>query len=180
MKRPNLRLLSFLTPMAMAASLAQAAPGSSPPPGSSPQAPYTDQLSKIEEYQSLGVDHHFITFAGVVLDVADHPISGVEVKLFVDGQALGTARTDGSGEYQLQVPYDPSADVTVLLWFTAPPDRSLMQKELVLKESKASLANGIISRCIPRATVLPGRQFRVYLFDPASRNKELSELDCLP
>jgi len=179
MKRPNLRLLGFLTPMAMAASLAQAAPGSSPPPGSSPQAPYYDQLSKIEEYQSIGVDRHLTVFTGVVLDVADHPITGVEVKLFVDGQPLGATRTDGSGAYQLQAPYDPSADVTALLWFTA-PDHTLMQKELVLRESKASLANGIISRCIPRVTVLPGRQFRVYLFDPASRNKELSEMDCLP
>lgn len=178
MKRPNLRLLGFLTPMALAATLAQAAPGNSPPPGSSPQAPYTDQ-SKIEEYQSLGIDRHLTAYTGVVLDVGDHPISGVEVKLFADGQPLGTTRTDGSGAYQLQVPLDVSADVTVLLWFTA-PDHALMQKELVLKESKASLANGLISRCVPRATVLPGRQFRVYLFDPTSRNKELSGLDCLP
>jgi len=178
MKRLNLRLLGFLTPMALAASLAQAAPGSSPPPGSTPQAPY-QQLSKIEEYQSLGIDRHLTTFTGIVLDVADHPIAGVEVKLFVDGQPLGATRTDGGGSYQLQVPYDASADVTVLLWFTA-PDHALMQKELVLKESKASLANGLISRCVPRAAVLPGRQFRVYLFDPASRTKELSEMDCLP
>jgi len=180
MKRPNLRLLGFLTPMAMAASLAQAAPVSSPPPGTTPSAPYEDQLTKVQEYQSLGVDRHLSAISGIVLDVAERPIQGVEVKLFVDGQALGTARTDESGVYQLQVPYDGSADATALLWFTPPPDHSLMEKELVLKESKASAANGLISRCVPRAALVPGRQFRVYLFDPTSRNKELSELDCLP
>src|SRR5262249_33213123 len=164
MKRPNLRLLGFLTPMALAASLAQAnPPGSSPPPDSSPQiTPYSDR-SKIEEYRSIGVDRQLTAFTGTVLDVAEHPIPGVEVKLFVDGQPIASTRTDGSGGYQLQAPYDPAADVTVLLWFTA-PDHALMQKELVLKESKASLENGLISRCVPRAAVLLGRQFRVYLF----------------
>lgn len=180
MKRPNLRLLSFLTPMAMAASLAQAAPGSPPSTAPGPSAPYTDQLSKVQEYQGIGVDRHLSAFTGIVLDVSEHPIAGVEVQLFVDGQPTGSAKTDGSGIYQLQVTYDASSDATALLWFTPPPDHSLMQKELVLKESKASAANGLISRCVPRAAVLPGRQFRVYLFDPASRNKELSELDCLP
>jgi hypothetical protein len=67
----------------------------------------------------------------------------------------------------------------VLLWFAA-PDHSLMTKEIVIHESRTSVQNGIISACVPRAPLRPGRQFRVYLFDPASRTKELSELDCLP
>jgi hypothetical protein len=49
----------------------------------------------------------------------------------------------------------------------------------VIQESKASVAAGLISRCVPRAPLTPGRQFRVYLFDPESRNKELAELNCL-
>src|SRR5262249_56544977 len=130
-------------------------------PGTTPSAPFQDQLTKVQEFQSLGVDRHFSNFTGIVLDVAEHPVEGVEVKLFVDGQAMGTAKTDESGGYELQGPYDASADATALLWFTPPPDHSLMQKELVLKESKASAANGLISRCVPRAAVLPGRQFRV-------------------
>jgi len=77
MKRPNLRLLGFLTPMAMAASLAQAAPVSSPPPGTTPSAPYEDQLTKVQEYQSLGVDRHLSAISGIVLDVAERPIQGV-------------------------------------------------------------------------------------------------------
>jgi hypothetical protein len=55
-----------------------------------------------------------------------------------------------------------------------------MPKELVLQESKASAAAGLISKCVPRAAITPGRQFKVYLFDPATRNKELAESDCLP
>jgi hypothetical protein len=179
MMRLNLRLLGFLAPMALAASLAEASPPSSPPPGGSSESPTADPLARIEEYRSIGVDRRLSSFAGNVLDVNDNPISGVEVKLFVDGQPLGVARTDGSGHYEMQVPYDPSADVTALLWFTA-PERSLMPKELVLRESKASQGNGLLSRCLPRATIVPGRQFRVYLFDPGSRNKELAEMGCLP
>ena len=81
--------------------------------------------------------------------------------------------------YDLRAPYDPSSDATVLLWFSA-PDHSLMTKAIVIHESRVSVQNGIISACVPRAPLTPGRQFRVYLFDPASRTKELSELDCLP
>ena len=86
--------------------------------------------------------------------------------------------TGSDGDYELRAPYDPSNDVTVLLWFVA-PDRTLMPKELVIQESRASLENGLISKCVPRATLSPGRQFRVYLFDSDSRNKELAESGCL-
>jgi hypothetical protein len=103
----------------------------------------------------------------------------VQVKVFSDGQELVSGTTDGSGVYDLRAPYDVSSDATVLLWFAA-PERSLMTKEIVIHESRTSVANGLISRCIPRAPLTPGRQFRVYLFDPTSRNKELAELDCLP
>jgi hypothetical protein len=87
--------------------------------------------------------------------------------------------TEGNGYYDLKAPYDPSDDITVLLWFVA-PDRALMPKELVIRESKASLAHGLISRCVPRASLTPGHQFRIYLFDNESRNKELAESNCLP
>jgi hypothetical protein len=39
---------------------------------------------------------------------------------------------------------------------------------------------GLISPCVARATVVSGRQFRVYLFTATDRDKELFELDCLP
>ena len=56
----------------------------------------------------------------------------------------------------------------------------LLPKELVIRESRTSQANGLISRCVPRAEFMPGRQFRVYVFDSTTRNKDLAELNCLP
>ena len=133
----------------------------------------------MDEYQSLGISRRLTAFSGTVLDVNDHPVAGVEVKLFVDGTTVGSAVTEGTGFYDLRAPYDPTADATVLLWFVS-PDHALMPKMLVLQESRACKEQSIISTCVPRATVTPGHQFRVYLFDPQTRNKELSELDCLP
>ncbi|HEU4941306.1 MAG TPA: carboxypeptidase-like regulatory domain-containing protein [Candidatus Eisenbacteria bacterium] len=177
MMRPILRFLGSLSLFLLTAGPAGAAPPSSPPPGSSTESPGSTR--RIEEYQSLGIDRRLTPFTGTVLDVNDRPVSGVQVKVFVDGQELVSGTTDGSGVYDLRAPYDASSDATVLLWFAA-PEHSLMTKEIVIHESRTSVANGLISRCIPRAPLTPGRQFRVYLFDPASRNKELAELDCLP
>ena len=176
MMRPNLRLLDGLAFLLLAAGTAHAAP-----PGGSGTGSTTDptQYQKpLQEYQSLGIDRRLTSFAGTVLDVGDHPIPGVEVKLFVDGQLLGNATTDGNGFYDIRAAYDSAADATAVLWYVA-PERSLMPKEIVVKESRASAAAGLISRCVPRAVITPGKQFRVYLFDPESRNKELAELDCL-
>jgi hypothetical protein len=134
---------------------------------------------KIEEMKTLGIDRQLASFAGTVLDVSNRPLGGVQVSLFIAGDVVARAVTESSGDYELRAPYDPSADATVLLWFVS-PDRTLMPKELVLQESKASLENGLISKCVPRATVSPGHQFRIYLFDSDSRNKELAESGCLP
>jgi hypothetical protein len=125
------------------------------------------------------MDRLLAVFAGTALDISDRPVENVIVDLFIDGTLAGTSTTDGSGSYQIQVPYDSHSDTTVLLWYV-PQSRSLLPKELVIRESKVSQANGLISRCVPRAELLPGHQFRVYLFDAASRNKDLAELNCLP
>src|SRR5262249_45352568 len=154
-----------------------AAPPSSSPPGSSTEVPAVLSPT-VEEFQSLGIDRRLTPFTGTVLDVNDRPIVGVDVKLFVDGEIAGSTVTDGAGHYDMRGGYDPT-DVTVFLWFV-PPDHTLMPKMIVLQESRASATNRLISRCVPRATLTPGRQFRVYLFDPSSRNKELSEMNCLP
>lgn len=179
MARTNLRLLVGFTSILWLAGGTAAAPpsGTTAPPTDRPLG--TGRDSKIEEIRSIGVDRQLTSFSGVVLDVNDRPLSNVQVKLFVDGQLAGTAITESNGYYDLRAPYDPSADVTTLLWYLA-SDRTLMPKALVLQESKASVAAGLISKCVPRASLTPGRQFRVYLFDPANRNKELAESDCLP
>ena len=178
MARKNLRALAAIAPAILLAGLASAAPPKGT--GSTPTETTGSSLQdKIEEIQSLGVDRQLASFAGTVLDINDRPLVNVQVKLFIDGQLVGTALTEANGYYDLRTPYDPAQDTTVLLWFAA-HERGLMDKELVIRESKACLENGLISRCVPRAAFTPGRQFRVYMFDPASRNKELAEADCLP
>lgn len=181
MARMNLRALAAIAPAILLAGLANAAPptGSGSPPTETGRATGTALKDKIEEIQSIGVDRQLASFAGTVLDINDRPLASVQVKLFIDGQLVGTALTEANGYYDLRTPYDPAQDVTVLLWFVA-HERGLMEKELVIRESKSCLENGLISKCVPRAAFTPGRQFRVYMFDPASRNKELAEADCLP
>src|SRR5688572_8462481 len=109
MMRPNLRLLRSLAFLLVSAGTAHAAPPSTPPPGSSFTDP-TQYQQPIEEYRTLGIDRRLASFAGTVLDIGDRPISGVEVKLFVEGQLTGSALTDGNGFYDIRAPYDPAAD----------------------------------------------------------------------
>jgi hypothetical protein len=181
MARMNLRALAAIAPVILIAGLANAAPpsGTSAAPSTVTDRATSSTQEKIEEIQSIGVDRQAASFAGTVLDINDRPLANVQVKLFIDGLLVGTALTEASGFYDLRTVYDPSQDATVLLWFVA-HERGLMAKELVIRESKACLANALISKCVPRAAFTPGRQFRVYMFDPTSRNKELAEADCLP
>ena len=179
MMRAIFRILMLSAIWALTPTPAQ---GAAPPPslpGQRLDARPPNAGRPAQEYQGLGADRRFASFAGTVLDIADHPVDNVIVDLFIDGELAGTALTEGSGFYEIKVPYDTHCDTTVLLWYV-PQSRSLLPKELVIRESKASLANGLISRCVPRAALLPGHQFRVYLFDSTNRNKDLAELNCLP
>lgn len=157
---------------------AVAAPPTGSPNTQDPSSPLDNRSGAPPELQSLGISRPISIFQGTVLDLNDRPIPNVTVQLFDDGELLGSAVTDGGGIYDLRAIYNLSNDTTSLLWFVA-PDRSFMPKELVLRESKASQEHRLISKCVPRTAYAPGRQFKVYLFDPANRNKELSELDCL-
>lgn len=178
MNGPILRTLALFALSALAAAPA----GGAPPPSSvgSPESPTSESTARsAAEFQSLGIDRRLTKVSGIVLDMGDHPVPSVDVKLFVDGNLVGAATTDGAGSYEFMAAYDASADVTAILWFVA-AERSLVAKEIVLRESKTCLEHGLISRCVPRAALTPGHQFRVYLFDAPNRNKELAELDCLP
>ena len=178
MMRAIFRILMLSAIWTLTATAAKAAA----PPTSFPGLRESRQQNTgktVQEYQGLGADRRLATFAGTVLDITDHPIDNVIVDLFIDGELAGAALTEGTGEYEIKVPYDTHSDTTVLLWYV-PQSRSLLPKELVIRESRASLTNGLISRCIPRAALIPGHQFRVYLFDTANRNKDLAELNCLP
>lgn len=182
MSRLNLREVARFT-AAGALFLALAIPAAAAPPSGSgtssdPPPPLDNRFGSSREFQSLGISKPISVFEGTVLDINDRPVPNVLVQLFDDGELLASTTTDGSGIYDLRAVYNLNDDTTSLLWFVT-PDRAFMPKELVLRESKSSLENHLISRCVPRTSYVPGRQFRVYLFDPANRNKELGELDCL-
>jgi len=179
MMRAILRVLVLSAIFVLAAHPAQAAAPAASGVLTGPRAPRPQRNKSVEEFQGLGVDRQLAVFSGTALDISDRPVENVIVDLFVDGALAGTATTDGSGAYEIKVPYDTHGDTTVLLWFV-PQGRSLLPKELVIRESRASQANELISRCVPRAELLPGHQFRVYLFDASTRNKDLAELNCLP
>ena len=157
---------------------ASPAPAASSPTGQDTPSPRDDRSGFPPELQSLGISRPISIFQGTVLDINERPVPNVVVQLFDNGEMLGSAVTDGGGIYDLRAVYNLNDDTTSLLWFTS-PDRSFMPKELVLRESRESQTQHLISKCVPRTAYAPGRQFRVYLFDPANRNKELSELDCL-
>ena len=182
MSRWNLRNLvgiaSAGTVWLFLASAALAAPPSGNTSGTDISNPLVNKSGLPPELQTLGISRPISIFEGIVLDINERPLPGVTVQLFDDGALVGSAVTDGGGIYDLRAVYNLNDDTTSLLWFVA-PERSFMPKELVLRESKASQENKLISRCVPRTAYLPGHQFKVYLFDPANRNKELAELDCL-
>ncbi len=171
----NLRIQCTLAALFLAAGTAAAAP----PPVDSTSPRSTRDNRRIEEPQTIGVDEHLTTFAGNVLDLNDRPIAGVRVELYVDGARVGGAVTASDGHYEMVAHFDYRADATAILWYL-PPDRTLLPKAVVLNESRASRDNQLISPCVPRATVTPGHQFKVYLFDLTNRIKELSEANCLP
>jgi hypothetical protein len=178
MRLLNLRVLPFLGVLFALPLQAQA--GQSP--GTVPQGSTSGGQgpgNPANEYQGIGIDRYAASYSGTVYGVDDRPIPDVAVKVFVDGTLVGTALSDGSGDYSLKVSFDQRQDRTVLLWFVA-PDPALVPKEIVLAESATSKKLGLISPCVARATVVSGRQFRVYMFDATDRDKELSELNCLP
>jgi hypothetical protein len=178
MSRWNLRILAAFGLFFVLVPLAAAAP----PPGTTsntePRPPFDARKWVRPDFQTLGVSRPVATFEGTVLDINDRAVSNVQVKLFVDGELIGGGVTDGTGSYDFTAFYDMAGEDTALLWFIA-SERTLTPKALVLRESRRSQENRLISRCIPRAAYIQGQQFRVYLFDAANRNKELSELECL-
>jgi hypothetical protein len=177
MRGANLSALRFAAALFFAAGLAQAAPA--PTTGTPDQTGSSRPSRRTQEIQSIGVDPLFTTFAGSVLDVNDKPIPGTEVILIIDGDRIAATVTGPDGYYELKCRYDYREDATAILWYV-PTDRSLIPKAVVLNESKVSQENQLISPCVARAKFTPGHQFRVYLFDPANRVKELDESNCLP
>jgi hypothetical protein len=177
MRGANLTAVRLAAAVICAAAVAHAAP---PPAAGTDDSQGPSRLPRRgQEMQSIGVDPLYTTFAGTVLDVHDRPVLGTEVDLFIDGERAAMGVTGPDGYYELKCRYDYRQDATVILWYV-PPDRGLLPKAVVLSESRASRENQLVSPCVARASFVPGHQFRIYLFDPADRIKELAESSCLP
>jgi len=118
------------------------------------------------------------SISGVVSDQYRKPLPGAQVKLFVDGLTVASVITDAGGSYTLKYPIDIGKDKTVVLWYVA-PGTDWVSKAVILKESKAAIAAGLMSPCIPRVEVKPFLEFNVQMVDVATRNKQLAQSGCL-
>lgn len=118
------------------------------------------------------------SISGVVSDQYRKPLPGAQVKLFVDGLMVASVLTDAGGFYTLKYPIDIGKDKTVVLWYVA-PGTNWVPKAVVLKESKAAVAAGLMSPCVKRFEVRPLLAFDVQMVDVATRNKQLAQSGCL-
>jgi hypothetical protein len=139
----------------------------------------------LEEQTKRQQSHDFIrpiegqtSISGLVSDQYRKPLPGAQVKLFVDGLVVASVMTDAGGFYGLKYPIDIGKDKTVVLWYVA-PSAEWVSKAVILKESKAALAAGLMSPCIPRVEVKPFLEFNVQMVDVATRNKQLAQSGCL-
>jgi hypothetical protein len=143
--------------------------GDEVPPEQVKQMPEPDFIRPVEGATSI---------SGYVNDQYKTPMQGVKVKLFVDGLLVASVGTDAAGSYSLRYPVDVGKDKTVMLWYVA-ESPEWVPKAVVLHESRASHAAGLISRCIPRVVVKSFLEFNVQMVDVATRNKQLAQTACL-
>ncbi|MBN1505038.1 MAG: carboxypeptidase regulatory-like domain-containing protein [Candidatus Eisenbacteria bacterium] len=139
----------------------------------------------VEEPSRLQQSQDFIhpiegqtSISGVLSDQYRKPLPGAQVKLFVDGLLVASVITDAGGFYGLKYPIDIGKDKTVVLWYVA-PGTHWVPKAVILRESKAAVAAGLMSPCIPRVEVKPFLEFNVQMVDVATRNKQLAQSRCL-
>ncbi len=167
-------LLVWLMPLILVLALSSAASavpptgGEVPPEQSKAEQP-PDFIRPVEGATSI---------TGQVSDQNQNPMQGVKVKLFVDGLLVASATTDAAGSYALRYPIDVGKDKTVMLWYVADAAQ-WVPKSVVLHESRAAQAVGLISRCIPRVVVKPFLEFNVQMVDVATRNRQLAQSGCL-
>lgn len=115
---------------------------------------------------------------GTVLDRREHPLSGVEVKLFVDGVLRREVTTDAVGQYDFKHLINYTGKETVAIWFVD-PKRTLVPKALILAESPASKQAKLLSPCFPRVQFEEVVESRVHLFDRETRSQQIFASECL-
>jgi hypothetical protein len=145
-----------------------------PPPDQQPP----EQTARSEPPQFLRPIEGETSIGGMVSDQVKNAMSGVQVKLFVDGLNVAAVATDLAGAYNLRYPIDIGKDKTVVLWYIA-PGTEWVPKAVVLHESRAALSARLISSCIPRVQVKPFLEFNVTMVDVPTRNKQIAHSGCL-
>jgi|GEM_PF-2220230 len=137
-----------------------------------------EEKKRPEPPQFVRVIRGEISISGRVEDQNRDPLKDVAVKLFIDGVVVSSTKTDGVGAYSMKHAIDVGKDKTVMLWYVA-PGTQWVSKAVVLHESKASIASGLISPCIPRVQVKPFLEFNVQMVDVATRNRQIAQSGCL-
>lgn len=116
--------------------------------------------------------------AGTVLDRREHPLSGIEVKLFVDGVLRREVVTDAVGQYDFKQLINYTGKETVAIWFVDPM-RKIVPKALILAESPASKQARLLSPCFARVQFEEVVESRVHLFDRETRSQQIFASECL-
>ncbi|UCF79320.1 MAG: carboxypeptidase regulatory-like domain-containing protein, partial [Candidatus Eiseniibacteriota bacterium] len=111
MRKPLIGLLTIALLLVAAASARAVPPPDEQPPEESTRQEHPQFLRPIEGETSI---------SGSVSDQTQNPMSGVMVKLFVDGLNVASATTDLAGSYELRYPIDVGKDKTVMLWYVTP------------------------------------------------------------
>jgi hypothetical protein len=169
MRKPLIGLLTVVL-LLVAADIARAVP----PPDQQPP----EQTARSEPPQFLRPIEGETSIGGLVSDQMKNPMSGVQVKLFVDGLNVASVPTDLAGAYNLRYPIDIGKDKTVVLWYVA-SETDWVPKAVVLHESRAALSARLISSCIPRVQVKPFLEFNVQMVDVSTRNRQVAQSGCL-
>jgi hypothetical protein len=137
-------------------------------------APVDTTASVLTNFGANDVDIY-----GLVTDVNNNPMAGVNVALFVGGLEQQGAVTDTSGAFSMTQALDLAADETVVMWFTPPRGMGYVREIVVLKESKASAEGGHYGPCVTRAVLSPSTYIEVKILDQASNAKRIEDLGCM-
>ncbi len=115
---------------------------------------------------------------GTVMDQEKRPLSGIRIKLIVNGMVVHTATTDAVGQYDFKHAINYTGNETVTLWFVDPSLR-LTPKALVLAESPNCRTHKLLSPCYARIQFEPLVESKVHLFDRQTRSQLLVDQGCI-
>jgi len=154
-------------------------PAAAGPPSTAPDTP-DDVLTKQRDVPAglNPVMKGETRIAGTVLDRREHPLSGIEVKLFVDGILRREVVTDAVGQYDFKHLINYTGKETVAIWLVD-PKRRLVPKALILAESPASKQAKLLSPCFTRVQFEEVVESRVHLFDKETRSQQIFGSECI-